>query len=420
MRLHLAFLIMILCIPRIALPDYLKTDAKTIYGQVLRLDSTHITFSADCKEDEAVKFSWSDVTEVNFTSECKSGVKHANKTSHKIEPCIESHDKYKAFGIKLREQATPVAALNMVLEKNQRIHMSTYNPKEYVHGDASAVESIFPMYVCNASIEAENKYPESFCHEPVQYAVDFDYDSQLNNKILTNGFSFVIKSFGSAPQDFDKNGFGVEIKNAFQSALLLWTSGLAEKSSHLPQSVQKFIKSKQSSGGGYTVLVPPQVVQLQCKDNATFVIQLHFSEDDFFPHFPAVLARAEIEGRTIGLNMYRFPCFRSELKFNKNKNLSFLLSDGCINLVPIITHELGHAFGLQHLNQPGFASLMDSKFDKLALIPTERDIAYLSEILEKSIIGAIPGQLSFVSSAGVEPPNGWELEAQVQRSILHH
>ncbi|WP_407114273.1 hypothetical protein [Bradyrhizobium sp. LMG 9283] len=155
-------------------------------------------------------------------------------------------------------------------------------------------------------------------------------------------------------------------------------------------------------------MIPPQVIRLQCPQNTTFVIELGFEDDELFPRFPLVLARAKIEGRTIALNMKQFKCYRAELKFGPTKQLAFELDDGCINLVPIMTHELGHAFGLNHLDLAGAHSLMDSRFSRDALAPTERDIAAPIAALERSISGAAPGVLNFVAREGVRPPDDWE------------
>ena len=72
-----------------------------------------------------------------------------------------------------------------------------------------------------------------------------------------------------------------------------------------------------------------------------------------------------------------------------------------------MTHELGHAFGLGHINDPTTPSLMDSQFSLQALSPTERDVVELVAILEHSITGSKPGILEFVSSSGVQPPPEW-------------
>jgi hypothetical protein len=137
-------------------------------------------------------------------------------------------------------------------------------------------------------------------------------------------------------------------------------------------------------------------------------VELGFDDEDLFPKFPLALARAKIEGRAIALNMRTFKCFRSELNFDANKGLRFELDDGCINLVPIMTHELGHAFGLNHFDDASTHALMDSQFSRDApLAPTERDTLALAAILEQSVAGAAPGILKFASSSGGKPPADW-------------
>ncbi len=47
---------------------------------------------------------------------------------------------------------------------------------------------------------------------------------------------------------------------------------------------------------------------------------------------------------------------------------------------------------------------MDSRFSREALVPTDRDVAELVVVLERSITGSAPGVITFVSSNGVQPP----------------
>jgi hypothetical protein len=172
--------------------------------------------------------------------------------------------------------------------------------------------------------------------------------------------------------------------------------------------LRKFVDGRTSrSPNGYQLFIPPQVIRLSCPQNATFVVELGFDDPELFPKFPLVLARAKIEGRTVALNMKAFQCFKSQLKYGDDKRLSFELDEGCINLVPIMAHELGHAFGLNHFDDETAHALMDSQFSRDALAPTERDTLALAAILERSIEGAAPGVLRFVSSSGVRPPNDW-------------
>ena len=157
------------------------------------------------------------------------------------------------------------------------------------------------------------------------------------------------------------------------------------------------------------MLLPPQVVPVACDQNATFIIKLEFENSPILPRTPLMLARAKIEGRTIALNMAQFKCFRSEMKFIEKGNLRFELEDGCFNLLPILTHELGHAFGMKHHDpDPNNHGLMDPNFSRDALSPRPRDVTSFVSALERSLTGARPGELEFMESNGVAPPAGVE------------
>lgn len=132
-----------------------------------------------------------------------------------------------------------------------------------------------------------------------------------------------------------------------------------------------------------------------------------FKDPKLFPKYPLALARAKIEGRTVALNMSGIPCFHTELKFDANHQPIFETSNGCVNLIPVLTHELGHALGLVHPDSPGIHSVMDSYFSRDALAPTNLDIKRFVDVLNESIEGAAPGRLQFVSSSGVRPPIDW-------------
>ncbi|WP_456671129.1 matrixin family metalloprotease [Bradyrhizobium sp. USDA 3240] len=312
------------------------------------------------------------------------------------------------FVVELSGPSAPIIAESVAITADRNVHLDTLRPWEQAHGPVSAVRSIARRKVCRSQIAESYEVPSSFCREGRQVAVAFDYRAPLSNKILTNGFSFVLQPVGPVPDGFDVDAFGTELRNAFQSGISLWTSSVKDMEARLSPALRKFLDGRTSrSANGYQLFLPPQVIRLSCPQSATFVVELGFDDPELFPRYPLVLARAKIEGRTIALNMRAFKCFKSHLKFGPDKQLSFELDDGCINLVPIMAHELGHAFGLKHFDDETAHALMDSQFSRDALAPTERDTLALAAVLEQSIVGAAPGVLEFVSSSGVRPPADW-------------
>jgi hypothetical protein len=241
-------------------------------------------------------------------------------------------------------------------------------------------------------------------------AVEFNFQTPLNNQILTNGFSFKIVENGPPPVRYNREAFATEVRNGFQNALMEWSAALADNDELLTPAVRNFIAARTyTSDGGYKMLIPPQVVQVKCTQNATFIIQLEFKNSRTLPRNPLILARSQIEGRTIALNMAQFKCLKAEMKFDENRNLRFELDDGCFNLIPILTHELGHAFGLGHHDpDPNDRTLMAPSFYRDSLSPRPRDVESMVAALERSLAGAKPGQLEFMESSGVAPPAGVE------------
>lgn len=395
-------------------PDFSEADVifyegGSLSGRVTSFDRASITYKPGCNSTAVKTISWEKVQRVALDDNCT--FKEPKKIKDNFKRCETKEDRLNVFLLSFRGGQPSIVAEDVALTENGRVHFDTFSPWEQAHGSIDDVIEVSKASVCRSQNLTVSKYPKSYCSEPRQVAVEFDYKSPLSNKILTNGFSYRIEVLGTPPAGFDLEGFGGEVRSAFQMAILLWTSALSDPGRKISPAIREFIEGRKSSGGKYTLFTPPQVIQLQCPDSSTFVVSLHFEENEFFPAFPVALARAETEGRTIAINMKRFPCFRSENKFNDSGNLAFDFPDGCINLVPILTHELGHAFGVRHINKKGEASLMDSKFDRSALHPTDRDVDAFIAVLEQSIQGAAPGELSFISSSGVQPPEDWQRDS---------
>jgi hypothetical protein len=383
--------------------DILRTDGRTATVRVTTFDRLSLRYTEGCEGSELKSASWTDVRSVTFQPACGAASESVKVVVPECQ--VAALD---VFVVLFGESSSAVIAESVSLTTNGTLHLDLFHPWDQAHGPISQVESISKQKMCRGQVPESYVVPQTYCHESRQVAVAFDYGSPLSNRILTNGFSFVLDIVGAPPDGFNVDAFGDEVRSAFQNGISLWVTSIADRGLLLTPDLRKFLKDRTStSPGGYSMLLPPQVIRLKCPQSATFVVELGFLDEELFPRFPLVLARAKIEGRTIALNMKPFKCFRSELKFDGAKQLRFQLDDGCINLIPIITHELGHAFGLNHFDDVNSHSLMDSRFSRDALVPTERDVAALIATLERTIDGAAPGILKFVSSAGVQPPADW-------------
>lgn len=381
--------------------DALVLGDRIVLGSIQTFNGAEVRFIQGCGPGEVSTISWSSVLALHFTPDCTS-----TAPSMALSNPMGCTDGTEVWLVRFK-QSPLIAAERVALTADRVLHLDLFEPWEQAHGPVDTLESVSRGRICKGEPFAARGYPPGYCHEPRQVAVAFDYGTPLNNRILTNGFSFFLRTAGRPPDNFDLAHFGNEVKMAFQTSLTLWIAALADHDSVLTDSVRRFIASRTaSSATGYTLLTAPQVIQLQCPQSASFVVELNFDESEMFPKFPLILARARIEGRTVALNTHSFR-YRTELKFDSRKQLSFDFPDGAINLIPVMTHELGHAFGLGHLDHPQQASLMDSRFSREALTPTVSDVAAMVAALDSSISGAAPGLLPFLSSSGVQPPSDW-------------
>jgi len=359
-----------------------------------------------CADKHTGTIGWSDVSALLLDEGCN--VAHSAIPNSGLTSCADA-DGLDVFVVKFRHQNKAVIAEDLALSDRETIHLSEFDPWEQADGPLRALESIARQKICRGQPLKADTLPSAFCHEQRQVAVAFDYNHPFDNKILTNGFSFAVTVDGTVPAGFDMDEFVVQVRSGFQFGISAWVTGLADHDEILTPAARTFIAARTSkSSGGYKLILPPQVIALKCPENATFRVALVFKDRRLFPNYPLALARARIEGRTIALNVGDIPCFRTELRFDDHRQPVFETKEGCVNLIPVLTHELGHAFGLQHANDPAAHSMMDSTLSHDALAPTVSDLKHLVAALSESIEGAAPGKLEFVSSAGVMPPVDWK------------
>lgn len=308
--------------------------------------------------------------------------------------------------------ATPVIAQGFSIA-DQGFHIQLLTALEDAHGPSSQVESVSRVRWCTdlgGPEVAEPALPPGSCREPRQFAAAFDYNTPLSNKILTNGFSFYARLAGDPPDGFDLPAVLEDVRSSFGTALTIWMSALKQNDDLLTPRVRAFITSRTStSQNGYQLLLPPQVVRLACPQAATFVVELNFGSGDTFPDTPGtlMLARARLEGRTIALNLRDVDCFKPILKFGIADKTLPLRDDRCDNLLPVLAHELGHAFGLEHVPDSAGIALMNERLSEAGSVPTRIDVAAVVAAFERSVVGAAPGALEFRASDGLLAPKGW-------------
>ena len=291
-------------------------------------------------------------------------------------------------------------------------HVRLLTTLEDAHGPSTQVAEVSRVNWCadEANQELiEIALPPDSCREPRQFAAAFDYGAPLNNRILTNGFSFFVRTVGDPPPDFDAAAAMDDLRSSFGSALTIWMSALQDNDDLLTPAVRSFLAGRiYKSQGGYSMLLPPQVVRLSCPHGATFVVEFNFGAGDTFLTLPGtlMLARARVEGRTIALNLRDVDCFKTILRFDSSKRLP-LKDERCVNLLPVLTHELGHAFGMDHISDAAGTALMNARLLDIGTVPTRLDVASFVGTLERSITGAAPGDLEFRASGGLMAPKDW-------------
>lgn len=398
----------LLCCSIVLFSDLLWADSlfmadRTIQGELVSRDTAGITFDINCDgKSTRILFENSQVIAVELNEGCDETVDEI-RTFPKMPIC--STPPLRTTAVEFVGGGETLYAQGVVID-NERIHLHLFDPLVNAHGPLTTIKKMTDMYVCREIVSYRSDFESEYCVEPQQFAAEFDYGAPLSNKILTNGFSLYMKTVGDF-SDEQLMSISKDVYSAFSTALTLWLTGLRDNNHLVDEVTRTFLDSRVSTTtSGHQLFLPPQVIQVQCPDTAVFQVMIIGSGSNFFEKNRRFLAKAQIEGRTIALNFVTFPCQQTEVKFyGEKKNPRYLVSPGCINLLPIVAHELGHAFGIEHLDENGLDDLMDSKLKQAALKPSIRDLEAFAEVLKKSIVGDKPGELQFKASDGVLPPD---------------
>lgn len=392
------FMIAFICVCAFATAisaDVIVTQDGILFGKIVKINSDSAVIASECNNKFTVNIERSRIQTIVFDSRCAA---HPFALPAAAASSCEK-EKIPAFEFQFRDNSPPGYATKVLSTNDATIHLLLAGGSS-LHGPLDGIMSITNGRFCPALVLAQpNIIPKGYCLELPQRAVNWSPEPVYNNSIFTRGFSFYLEQIGPASSQLTLE----DIRLAFGTALTLWSSPLLAKRDTLDPVLKDFVDRSVSRSRNFVLFVPPQVVTVTCRDNASMIVKLYTARGNVFPS-EGYVAKAQVRGRTILLNGVDY-------QFVSKLGMAEIAEQNRINLVTVFTHELGHAFGLTHSN--GGPSIMSNRNPTLA--PTDIDIQRLIAILRQSIVGTRPGFFEPLDCAGLQ----LKLKKNDWRSLRH-
>ena len=374
--------------------DTLVLGDRLVYGRLVAINTTNVRFAPSCGAEQ--DFPRGDVKQVERNDTCQPRPISPYSAGGEVCPTAP----LSLYEVELKAPRARFLVSDAALA-NGRLHLRSVDRLTAYHGSDTRFVGMARGLHCREGVTATPAIP-GFCTESVPWAVNYGPEPVFDNRILTRGLSFYLEDgAGEAIAPDDQRS--LQVREAFGNAVTEWMASLQDLRDDLPAAARAALDGMQSRSNHYVLLTPPQVVRVGCRDTASFVVR--YVTDSAAPltvdgHVKA--ARAQVEGRTLWINGTTYPCWRASLTTDLYLPRAGAGQPECLNLTPILVHELGHAFGLPgHRDDPAAPSIMDSVIQPALTRPTHTDALALAQILLAAIAGAPPGRLD-ADGPGVE------------------
>jgi hypothetical protein len=369
---------------RYAYGDAVITSAATTFGTLISISQTNVSFQAGCS-GPATTIAWQDILLLRLDGQCSPH--EATPPTAPLQVCKSAL----VHVFKVRTNGKFIYLSTASMSEVGILRGILYGKQGSVSLRRRDIGYIQPTDVCPAST-SELDLPRGVCFEPQQFAVNWSTDPVFDNHIFTKGFAIYVK-----PEKAITDELRQEILMAFGTSINLWSSLLQDHKGELNPTLRAYVEKSESHGGNYVLFTPPQVIEVQCPENALIVIDWLNGRNGVFPPHQGYIARAQLQGRTILVNA-------SENEFGYRADFKNPLSAGLVNLISVFAHEFGHCLGLPD-DTTDSTSLMNPNHVAISLeqvvFPSLSDFHRLRGSLEATIVGSSAGFFEVKNCAGL-------------------